>query len=82
MKKKINFADGIAEERLFVTKRNLPAKEIMFDYLDELRELGIVNMFGARPFLVKEFDVPPYVAGSILAEWMKTFAKRHKGGAQ
>jgi hypothetical protein len=59
----------------------LPSREVMFDYLDELRDSGIVNMFGARPFLMAEFDIPPNVASKVLSDWMKTFSKRHPGVA-
>jgi hypothetical protein len=54
-------------------------KNEYFEYLDDLRESGIVNMFGARPFLMKEFpQLNKNEAGEIMSEWMKTFADRHK----
>ena len=30
-----------------------------FTYLDDLRESGVTNMFGARPYLEAEFDPRP-----------------------
>lgn len=47
------------------------------EYLDELRESGITNMFGATPYLQDEFDLEQDVARSILSYWMKTFSVRH-----
>lgn len=47
-------------------------KQEYFEYLDELRESGITNMFGARPYLQEEFGLETNEAGAILVEWMKT----------
>jgi hypothetical protein len=58
-------------------ENKLPKKEVMFDFLDRLRDSGVTNMFGARPYLMRQFDLPPNVASSLLSEWMKTFTKRH-----
>jgi len=47
------------------------------EYLDELRESGITNMYGARAYLLNEFDdLQDKVAGDILVYWMKTFGKK------
>lgn len=43
------------------------------DYLDELRESGQTNMFGAVPYLVEEFNIDTKEARVILSEWMQTF---------
>ena len=32
-------------------------KEEYFDYLDNLRESGVTNMFGASPYLQEAFDL-------------------------
>ena len=44
-----------------------------FQYLDELRESGVTNMFGARPYLVEEFNISTNEAGDILSDWMKAY---------
>ena len=44
-----------------------------FNYLDELRESGETNMFGARPYLMQEFDISKNEATDILSEWMKAY---------
>lgn len=58
----------------------------MLDYLDELRESGVTNMFGAGEYLDSEF---PWLrenflgrhsspnARQVLSYWMKTFSERH-----
>ena len=54
----------------FVTQEHL-------EFLDDLRESGKTNMFGARPYLVDEFDINKETAEEILTYWMKTFGVRH-----
>lgn len=43
------------------------------DFLDALRESGVTNMFGARPYIQEEFDLEAKEASAILVEWMRTF---------
>lgn len=52
-------------------------KEKYFVYLDELRESGVTNMFGAAPYLEDEFDLDRKEAKAVLVEWMRTFNERH-----
>lgn len=52
--------------------------EEYFLFLDELRESGVTNMFGAAPYLKEAFsELSNRKAKDILLEWMKTFATRH-----
>lgn len=52
--------------------------EEYFLFLDELRESGITNMFGAAPYLKEAFsELSNRKAKDVLLEWMKTFATRH-----
>ena len=45
-----------------------------FDFLEELRESGITNMFGAGPFLEDEFpDLNAQEARTVLGKWMDSF---------
>lgn len=47
-------------------------REEFFAYLDRLRESGETNMFGARPYLVREFpELTPDEASTLLSEWMR-----------
>jgi len=44
------------------------------EFLDNLRESGITNMLGARPYIVKAYPkLDINKAGEILAYWMETF---------
>jgi hypothetical protein len=51
--------------------------EEMLDYLDDLRESGATNMFGATPFLRDAFAITQNEARAILLYWMNTFSERH-----
>jgi hypothetical protein len=43
------------------------------DFLLALRDSGVTNMFGASPYLQKEFGLDKREAREILANWMKSF---------
>jgi hypothetical protein len=58
----------------------MPTENEMFLYLDELRESGAVNMFGARPHLIEAFSLSKADAGAVLSKWMQTFSQRHPKG--
>ena len=46
------------------------------DYLDALRNYGVINMFGARPLLLRTFPLLTSPQGSdVLSYWMKTFPR-------
>ena len=49
----------------------------MFQWLDDLRASGMVNMFGAPPLLAEAFTLDAPVARTVWAAWSKTFAMRH-----
>jgi len=49
------------------------------DYLDWLRGEGPVNMYGASPYLVEEFELSPDEADAVLIFWMSTYSDRHPG---
>ena len=46
-----------------------------YEYLDNLRESGVTNMFGAGKFLEYEFGLDRYEAKDILLAWMQQFGK-------
>ena len=43
---------------------------IEFEYLDNLRESGVTNMFGAGVYLENEFGLEKKEARKVLANWM------------
>jgi hypothetical protein len=46
-------------------------------FLDDLRDSGATNMFGAVPYIVEEFGFSRREAQQYLVNWMQTFAERH-----
>jgi hypothetical protein len=46
-------------------------------FLDDLRESGSINMFGAAPYVSDAFGVSKYEARDLVKNWMQTFAERH-----
>lgn len=48
------------------------------EFLDELRESGVTNMYGARPYLIREFPEDRKVAALILTYWMESFGKENR----
>ena len=44
-----------------------------FDYLVELRDSGVTNMWGAGPYLEDEFDLSQSEAKEVLLSWIKSF---------
>jgi len=46
--------------------------EKYFDYLIQLRDSGVTNMFGAAPYLQEAFELSKSDAKQILLEWMQS----------
>jgi len=46
-----------------------------FDWLEALRQSGIVNMFGASPYLMKAWSLPERKADAITVYWMKHYSE-------
>ena len=44
----------------------------IFEYLDNLRESGITNMFGAGIFIQEEFGLGKLEAREFLVKWIKS----------
>ena len=42
-------------------------------YLENLRRSGVVNMYGATPYLMDEFGLSKSEARLILADWMRCY---------
>jgi len=47
--------------------------EVYFDILDELRESGAINMFGAPSYLVDNYGLPKDVAKLVFTKWTERF---------
>ena len=48
------------------------------EYLDNLRESGITNMWAGGDYLMKSFGLGDEEAGTILFYWMHTFGKQDR----
>ena len=44
----------------------------VYKYLDDLRDSGVTNMYGAGQYLQEEFGMNKYEARETLANWMRT----------
>lgn len=42
-------------------------------FLEDLRQSGETNMFGAGPYLQEEFALDKKEASALLVEWMRTY---------
>ena len=49
-----------------------------FDYLDDLRDSGVVNMFGAGVYLQRDFCLSRSEAKEVLLKWMDQFKREDK----
>ena len=48
-------------------------------FLEELRDSGQINMFGARPFLQEAFGLTKKNSSEILITWMSEFSSDPEG---
>ena len=56
----------------------LPSAKVLtkhFLFLDNLRESGITNMFGATPYLQEIFGLKRGDATRVLSAWMRSFSE-------
>lgn len=52
-----------------------------FTYLNELRDSGVTNMYGAGKYLCDEFGIDKHAARDILKRWMASFDEQTKDQA-
>jgi hypothetical protein len=50
-------------------------KDEHLEFLDDLRESGVTNMFGATVYLVDELGLDKKVARQVLGYWIKSFGR-------
>lgn len=65
------------ETEVRATREAQTAKKLaeVFAYLDELRESGVTNMYGAAPYLMRDMGRTREQSAAELVMWMKTFSK-------
>tara|TARA_R110002012_G_scaffold230386_1_gene403105 strand:+ start:54 stop:236 length:183 start_codon:yes stop_codon:yes gene_type:complete len=54
----------------------VPTQDEVNVFLDDLRESGSVNMFGAGSSIQDQFGITKYEANRFLQVWMNTFGER------
>jgi hypothetical protein len=55
-------------------------QQMYFEYLDDLRESGVTNMWGAGAYLEDAFSLSRNDARDVLLNWMNTYNQRHPQG--
>ena len=61
-----------------VIERPVVVEDEHLIYLDNLRESGDTNMFGAGLYLENAFGLNEDAARKVLTYWMRTFSQRHE----
>lgn len=56
-------------------RKSTEQEKEVFDFLNELRESGATNMFGARPYIIEDIGLPSNEAKRIILLWMNNFNK-------
>ena len=64
------------EDRAMIERPKVVTEEHL-EYLDDLRESGRTNMFGAAKYLTNEMGVDRVDARVITIYWMESFEERH-----
>ena len=68
----INYSDIVSFNESRIDKTS-DQDRIYYDFLLTLRDSGKTNMFGAAPYLQREFGLDKREAREVLAKWMKQF---------
>lgn len=71
-----NFCSScLVKNAKYLELKNIPKYEDEFDFLDNLRDSGVVNMFGAAPYIQEEYGYPLDKCNEILIKWIRSFDK-------
>lgn len=63
-------------ETKLLDEYDVPLIEVL-EFLDNLRESGVTNMFGASPYIEDSFGTSRKFSQTLLGHWMETFTERH-----
>ena len=63
----MNVADELDFEEDYVAE--------LFDFLDDVRESGIMNMFESPAYIAKNYELERHEAHKIVSAWMHSFGK-------
>ena len=68
-------SESVAQQQELESRRPEMITDEHLTYLDNLRESGVTNMFGAGPYVQSEFALSSQEAQHILSYWMETFGE-------
>jgi len=57
------------------TRKTTPEEKEVMEYLNELRDSGKTNMFGATPYIQEKFQFTSRESREILVLWMENFSE-------
>ena len=55
------------------TRTTTALEQVVFEYLNELREAGVTNMYGAPSYVQHEFGLSQRLASDLVSLWMSNF---------
>jgi len=56
-------------------RKTTETEKEVFSFLNDLRDSGATNMFGATPFIMDEFNLDQATSKRLLSTWMNNFNK-------
>jgi len=65
-------------ESSHMTERPSVVTDDMLYFLDELRDSGATNMFGASPYVEEAFGLTSKEAREVTVYWMESYSSRHE----
>lgn len=68
-------SESVAQQQELESRRPEMITDEHLTYLDNLRESGVTNMFGAGSYVQSEFALSSQEAQHILSYWMETFGE-------
>lgn len=67
-----NETERMIKDKVF----SLDELQQIYDYLDALRSSGAINMFGAAPYVAREFGLTQRDARRVWSLWVDTFNEK------
>ena len=58
-----------------IMRKTTETEKEVFSFLNDLRDSGATNMFGATPFIMDEFNLDQATSKRLLSTWMNNFNK-------
>ena len=62
----------MTDKKNFYSTNQKELQADVFYFLEDLRDSGVTNMFGATPYIQEEFSLDKKTAKDLLITWIKT----------